>query len=521
MADDKASVEPEIISNGGVEDGPPPRLPKPSFDDMKKEQDKVKDEKKDIGKKIKKIDDQIKEMIQKSAGDDDGLKAAKAALKTLKADRERYHLDRQRLYGIRDAARESRDAKMSEMKDLKSQSKYKDVDAIDRKIAELEQKQSTTSMSLKQEKELISEIKDLKSQRGILAQHSAVKATLDDGSVVVDAGAQIKEVNEKLAKIKAEVDKHQGVLNKAIDKQKNSEKAKLEEEKENLFQQKKAKDDEIKKIYDEFLVKKKEWEENNKKYQEYLKKEKKERAEQAAKEKEARAAAAKAELEAKTPYEEEMLLCDYLCNYLETTFLAGKEESKTSSSDVAPAALSGEFANMTVTTKKGKDDPYLAATGKKGPKGKKGGAKKGAAGTKKGSILLVPETFESFGLLKMDPPKSLDEVEAAVAALAKKKAEFKTMPRGQIKSIAEINYEMRLKQENERPARKEFGDARGGAGGGGGRGGGAKANGGGRGKGPKNGGGKKPDALSDSDFPSLGGAPKAKKENVGAEETKA
>ena len=97
------------------------------------------------------------------------------------------------------------------------------------------------------------------------------------------------------------------------------------------------------------------------------------------------------------------------------------------------------------------------------------------------------------------------------------------MPRGQIKSIAEINYEMRLKQENERPARKEFGDARGGAGGGGGggRGGGAKANGGGRGKGPKNGGGKKPDALSDSDFPSLGGAPKAKKENVGAEETKA
>ena len=107
------------------------------------------------------------------------------------------------------AARESRDAKMSEMKDLKSQTKFKSVGEIDGKIKALETKQSTTSLSLKVEKDLLKEVDDLKKQRKILAQHSALAEGLDGGAGKGDYDAQIKDVNDKLTKVKTEMEKHQ------------------------------------------------------------------------------------------------------------------------------------------------------------------------------------------------------------------------------------------------------------------------------------------------------------------------
>ena len=125
---------------------------------------------------------------------------------------------------------------------------------------------------------------------------------------------------------------------------------------------------------------------------------------------------------------------------------------------------------------------------------------------------MVPETFECFGNLKMEPPTTIDQVAGAVTALKAKKAEFAAMPRGQIKSIAEINHELAMKAENEKPVRSGGGGERSGGvtGAGGGSGGrGTKGGAGGGGKKAKNGGGgilKKPDAASISDFPALGGA---------------
>lgn len=229
----------------------------------------------------------------------------------------------------------------------------------------------------------------------------------------------------------------------------------------------------------------------------------------------ARAEAAAAELAAKTPYEEEMLLCDYLANYLTTTFLNGAKAEEDAKAVAAAAAagggsISGEFAGMTSMSKKGKDEPYMAATGKKGFKGKKGGGGGKKGGTKGGKIVMVPETFESFGLLKMEPPTTIDKVAAAVEALKKKKAEFEVMPRGQIKSIAEINHELSLKADSAKPRREDREGGKGGAGKGGAGKGGAGGAGGakgakGSGGGGKQGGGKGPNVDSKSDFPALGG----------------
>ena len=207
----------------------------------------------------------------------------------------------------------------------------------------------------------------------VLAQHSALKGTLSDGKAAgQDYDAQIKVANEKLSKIKTEVDKHQAVLNKAYDKQNSTEKKKLEEEKELLFQERKKKDEEVQSVYNKFLEEKKVWEENSKLWDAFQREEKKKRAEAYAAEKKERAEAYAAELAAKTPYEEEMLLCDYLVNYLTTTFLGSTLSDGESKEAGAPIAsqIDGEFAGMVMTTKKGKDDPYLAGTGKKVPKKK-------------------------------------------------------------------------------------------------------------------------------------------------------
>jgi len=158
------------------------------------------------------------------------------------------------IYGARDAARESRDAKMSEMKDLKSQTKYKSASEIDRKIKALETAQSTTSMTLSKEKETLKEIGELKKQRAVVAQTEAVAAELDGGKAggAADNGVAIKDLNEQLSAIKAEMDKHSAVLNKIAEKNKDSAFPALMKEKDELKAQKAEKVAASQKLWDDF-----------------------------------------------------------------------------------------------------------------------------------------------------------------------------------------------------------------------------------------------------------------------------
>jgi hypothetical protein len=229
----------------------------------------------------------------------------------------------------------------------------------------------------------------------------------------------------------------------------------------------------------------------------------KEKAEYEARKKELAAARA-AELAKKTPYEEEMALCDYLSNYLTTTFLGKSAEEKAAEAAPAAAAVAG-FEGMTMTASKKDDgDFYMQPSGsqKKGPK-KKGG-KKAVGGTKRGKIVIFPETLESFGLLKMAPPTSVEQVEETVKALKAKKAAFETMPRGAMLSIAEMNQKYEVEAES-RPRNRDTDKP----------------------KGPKKAGNagasnKKVDVTSTELFPTLGGSkPAAAAPAAAAEEEKA
>ena len=415
----------------------PPALKKPSRDAIKEKEDKIKADQAEIDVKFKKVSDKIK-ALQGGEKKDDGTAETRSKLKALKVKREGLIAERTALYAARDAARESRDAKMSEMKDLKSQTKYKDVGEIDRKIKALETQQATTSMTLAKEKEILKEVSELKNQRRLVAQAMAVAGALDGGKASsADHGATIKSISEQLATIKAEEDKLKGTLAK-VEKKDDAYPA-LVKEKDALRAARKVKSDEMQALWDDFRDANEAWRKNQEAWDKYKKvKDAAWRAEREAKA--AKWAAERAEeLAKKTPYEEEMGLCEYLVNYLTTTFL--KEEQ---AAEAKPeVALSGEFAGMALTSsKKDGGDFYLKPTGLKGPK-KKGGAK-GGPGGKKGKIVLFPETLESFGLLGMTPPATTDAVAACVEALNAKKAAFAVMPRGQVLSIAEMNAKLEL-----------------------------------------------------------------------------
>lgn len=467
----------------------PPKVARPS-------RDKINEQQAQMAKEQSVLEDKIQALVAKrksmqTKGDSAPVAAAKAKFKELKVKQNGLQEQRKALFAVRDAAKANRDEKMAEMKDLKSQTKYKSVEEIDRKIKQLETAQSTTSMTLTKEKEVLKEIDELKKQRKLVAQVSGVAAALDGGKAV-DNSATIKEVLAQLDEVKKEIEGVKKVLDKDEASKKDDPSKKLTEEINLLRDQKKAISDKIQDMWNKFRKDQDAWRENQKAWDAF----KKVRDAAKKKEYEARMEAAKKaraeELAKKTPYEEEMDLCDYLGNYLSTTFLkagaAAGEETKSGDKPAPAAALPEGFVPM--KGKFGDTDMYLAGNGASSKALKKKGGKKGPAGTKGGKVVLMPETIESFSLLKMLPPTTLEAVAATVDELKKKKEAFKTMPRGEIKSIAEMNQELEDEAEKRRNQRRDDKGEGGGKGGGGGKKGGAN---------------KKLDVTSTELFPSLGG----------------
>lgn len=352
---------------------------------------------------------------------------------------------RKALFAVRDAAKANRDEKMAEMKDLKSQTKYKSVEEIDKKMKQLEVAQSTTSMSLKVEKEVLKELGELKQQRKVVAQVSGVAAALDGGKGV-DNSSAVKEVMGQLDAVKKEIEGVKKVLDTDEASKKDDPSKKLTEEINKLRDAKKALSDVVQELWAKFRSDQDLWRDNQKAWDAFKKvRDASRKAEYEAKTEALKKAKAE-ELAKKTPYEEEMDLCDYLANYLTTTFLktttAVAEEKAAETAAVVPegfgVAMKGKF---------GDSDMYLSGNGASSKSLKKKGGKKGPAGTKGGKVVLMPETIESFSLLKMMPPTTTEAVASAVETLKAKKEAFKTMPRGQIKSIAELNQDLEVAAE--------------------------------------------------------------------------
>jgi uncharacterized coiled-coil DUF342 family protein len=327
-------------------------------------------------------------------------------------------------------------------KDTRSTVRFGSMEEINKEIKKLQRRQETTSMSLSEEKKLVREmdalmaskdkIRNLKSKEldfeDVKAQRKTINSSINAKDKEIDAVS--KEMDGVGAKIKALSDKHtdkRSVLDGLF-----KERERLNKEIQAVLKEK----DGIRDVFREknnmwfnfqravkarkqieYEAEKKEREEE---HQAYLKKREEEEAK-------------------KIPYEEEQGLCDYLADYLERTYLGG-ESSKTQlqKKDDAVAITDDPFAGFKPV--KREEETFFS-------KGK--GKKKRQRQAKKQDIFtLSVDSFEQFGLINLNPPTCLADVEKSVKDLREKKEWYKQQPRGSVPTAKDI------RKENEKAANK-------------------------------------------------------------------
>eukprot|EP01082_Thalassiosira_pseudonana_P002892 g2940.t1 g2940 contig12:1103685-1105477(+) len=342
---------------------------------------------------------------------------------------------------------------------------------IEKEISKLQRKQETSSMSLADEKKLIKDIEALQAAKRTAVELKSKQGDLDSlkeerKTVQADLTAKDKEIDT----IQKEIDAQSKVFKALMDKQ-SSERGtvdKLVEERDAIKIQMDEKFKEKTALRTQFREQTNDWYNTNRaikaqrqiQYEEEKKRREEEHAAWLKKQEEE-------ELK-KTPYEEEMALCEYLADYLEKTYLvdasaikAQKEEEaeKKAKADVV-AVKDDPFAGLKAFNKKGDEEIYFG----KG-KGSSGNNKKKSKAKKAPTFTLNLDLFEQFGLLSLNPPTNLEGVSASVEELKAKKVWYSEQPRGSVptaKDIRKANSEAAAKSRGDKSVKGNNGTARGG-----------------------------------------------------------
>jgi chromosome segregation ATPase len=336
-----------------------------------------------------------------------------------------------------DAAKNQTEKLIKDKKDTRSNLKFSTIEEIDAEIKKLQRRQETTTMSLTDEKRLIKELDSLQQSKKYVADLKTKDVAMDSvkeqrkviASQITAKDKEIDEITKKVDAIMATLKEH------------NDKDTKKRDSLQGLFKKrdalKKAIGDELKKkdaFRDEFREKSNVWYN----YQRAIRAQRKMEYEEEKKKRDEERAAYLAKLEEeeakKVPYEEEQALCDYLADYLERTYLGNKsDEADDSKTEDVVTVQDDPFAGLKPVNKK-YDDEYF---------GKGKGKKKRVRAAKKqdqasGPFTLSVDTFEQFGLINMNPPTSVDQVEQSVKDLREKKEWYKQQPRGSVPTANEI-----------------------------------------------------------------------------------
>ncbi|GMH87468.1 hypothetical protein TrVE_jg11587 [Triparma verrucosa] len=420
---------------------PLPRVERPSKEkhesDIEKlnEQIKVADAARDAA--AKKIND------LNNGAKNSPLGAARTEFNKLKSKKMAIMNERKAIFDRRDELKAVTDSLINDAKAAKGGIKYTKIEDIEKRMNQLRTKQETVSMSLQEEKKLIKEIEELSASKKVVAQlaskedgiQSSKLAGKDVQGAIAEKNKALKEINDLLDAKKAEMEElvakdqgKRGVIPDLI--------------KERDAFRKKGTDlrNDIRKLRDEFKVANNEWYNYKKlatarKKAEYEIEKKRREAEKAAwlKEKE------EEELK-KTPYEEEMALCEYLANYLTTTYLSDKSESAAPEPEAVGKQISDDpFAGMAPSVKKEENFMKMGAGKKKKTKAKKE--------KKPEKFNLSLDAFDQFALINLTPPTAIDQVQASVDALVAKKEWYTQQPRGSVPTANDIRNELKKKNK--------------------------------------------------------------------------
>jgi uncharacterized coiled-coil DUF342 family protein len=400
--------------------------------------------------KLKDARNKVQEQIEAAmgAGKNTDIGKAKDDMQVLRSKRAKLIEEKRALRTDLDALKTEGDKLQKDRKDAKSSIRFSTVEEIEKEIAKLQQQQETTSMSLNEEKKLIKEmdalkaskekIKDVQDKESGLADVKERRNTITNSIKTKDK--EIDDVTKEMDEIGAKI---KTLAEKETDKKSSldglfKERDKLRKDISAVLKDKDAIRDEYRKKHDEW------WD-----YQRALKAQKKIQYDEEKKkrEEERLAQMKKAEEEElkKIPYEEEQGLCDYLADYLERTYLNGGangSEKVAVKKEEIVEVKDDPFAGFKPVNKKSEDEYF----GKGKSKKKRQRAPKKAETA--GPFTLNVDSFEQFGLIGLNPPTSLDQVENSVKELREKKEWYKQQPRGSVPTAKDI------RKQNEKNAAK-------------------------------------------------------------------
>lgn len=365
--------------------------------------DKLKEEKEKAGEK-------------KDSPEEVKLAELKAATKVLGDARKVLLEQLKKAKATRDKQREEFDAIRKRTRDMDCNS----VEQLDKKIRDLEFKMSTNSLTLREEKTVMSEIRNLNANRKVFSEIDGTKAGRDKSE------ALIKEISEKLDEGKkayeaarAEEDKQFKIVSKQRDAKRGNR-----SEVPNLIEKRNKARDELNKLYKAINKLRSEHKAKEDEFRKFLNEKRKEQREAQKAEYEARK-----EEERQRKFEKEEEQLEYLhgdklaaIDQLKT-YLKGKMADETKTEEEAAATqpkaeegevLIGKFARGTED-----DDVY----GTKKTKGK--GKKKGGKGKKNAVFVHDLNTLLEFEKLKLQAPLNFDGIAATIETLDKKAEELK------------------------------------------------------------------------------------------------
>jgi len=445
VAENANTEAPEAPETTTAEELPtlPPRMNKPDkfkyegiIDELNNEIDSIKLQRSNLLKRIK----------ASQNGGSAFREAKDKARKTMSAFvkvKNGIMAERKALFNQRDAIRASTDRLREMGRNMKgSLGNFNSVGDIDRKIKQLHERQNTTNMSLRDEKDLIKQIDQLTSMKKTVASFSAhnekLRAEADSGkglaTLISEKNKALKEIGEKIVAAKKTLE--------AIEKKQNSSTADVTPLREKL--------DELKGVQEKKIAlireKRKNWKVINDEYYEYVLELRKVKAiirkaedEAWAKEKEQRRIEYEAELAKQKPWLAEIAMCDLLSNYLKELLpkqAAPEAEDK-------PAAKTNSvakgFEGLRIMKKKGDDEAEYARNNTRGKKKRKKLKKQKMKQQRDKDLIHTFDTIANFSELKSKskidviPPSCTEDIPDTLDALQKVRDHFDTLPRPVVK----------------------------------------------------------------------------------------
>jgi len=308
-----------------------------------------------------------------------------------------------------------------EMGKMKKSLGYTNVEDINARIAQINYKMQHESLTLKQEKDYMAEIKELNRDKPKLSQLSNLNSKLDNFDAGTDLREKQKELNEQFGML---YEKKKGVQEKFRELQ--DSRTAQEGDLGAVRDEKTAKQDKIRELIEERNKLRDAFNEEKRAYRVFQDEQRRKRQEAMAGQRKAEAEERqRARLERQVealddqPYVEELARVEQCTRYCKTLV---PDEAKAEAEEKKETVFNNKDNEVVLLKKDDRNDEGIVAATK--VKAKKSSKKKGGGDASKQKITLNMDSFKDWAFLGLPPPMFLSDIPELLTKLEEKKKHF-------------------------------------------------------------------------------------------------